>query len=315
VDAPHAISLAPTLHLSEQGDVSVQLPSPGGTSPQAHEESADGHGHLVRNVPGALPSKEQQVAEESARVKAFTEGFAQEIFAGHRVTNGLVDPYFDDVKSALAEHTKNPPPLNIPEIPILSDYTKAAANYGKTGSPYAPGDGTMGDDDLLGHLVDQQDMSSVGPNAGYANTTQMIGAARITGMGRPPGITAVIELFQEPDGRFRSVKLVKSSGDKHFDNFVLAAIPESLGELHPAPDTGPGLHGEAIHTVWAVTGQRIILRDVKEFKTAKEKAYAAGVGLLSTLQGASAFDVTGEMKISDPLHPRYTSTVTLLRVY
>jgi hypothetical protein len=303
-DVPRAIALGPK-----------SRPGPGLAVPG--EDTAGGH--LLHNDPGELPSQEQLARQEVARVRELTEGFAQDVFAERRATNGLVDPYFDDMRKALEEASKDPPPFRIPESPPLASWAQGASSFGGTGNPYGEDNPAFDPlTDSVGRLAMQQDQAFGGPYGlqnGSANMAQLLAYNRDFLHPKEPGITAVVELLQEANGQLRSVKLLSQSGDKGFDSYVLGAAPSALKLLPPPPDHGPGLHSDGIHSAWAFTGHRVFLKDLKDFKTPKEKAYAAGMGALSALTGGGQFDVTGQMRVPDLLHPRYTSTVRLLRIY
>jgi len=60
----------------------------------------------------------------------------------------------------------------------------------------------------------------------------------------------VVEVWREPDGKLRDLKVLTSSGDPTFDAWALSRLRKAFAQTHSPPDAGVGTHDEGIRTRW-----------------------------------------------------------------
>ncbi|WP_245814946.1 TonB C-terminal domain-containing protein [Cystobacter ferrugineus] len=309
LDAPLAAearrpSLLPSL---PPGDWSLPLP----------EEKP--RGRTIRPGDPSL-SPETLAAEEHARVSARVRSFTEDDLAARRVENGLVDPYFSEVRESLEKQLEGAPlfkgKTSTSKLQQFAQtYLKDAERYGHSGLV-----GKNQKRDAHKPLTPLEKLESL-PVENKALEGMRgflrLGDALQQHAEPEPQLVVILELQQAPDGQLRSVQVVEPSGDKAFDKYVSEAMPPALARLAPPPSKTPGVHlgthSNGIRTLWSVEGRVVHLKQVSEMKE-KDAAYAAAMASLGALAGR--FDeTTGEVQVIDLLDPKFRCRARLLRVW
>ncbi|MFL5347641.1 MAG: TonB C-terminal domain-containing protein [Hyalangium sp.] len=284
-------------------------PSGGWSVPQTAEAS---HGHTLHPDDPSL-SPEALAAEEHARVSARVQSFAEDDLATLRVENGLVHPYFSEIRAALEKQMEKPPFFDVQSTGkrLAQNYLAQAQRYGATGSTRGP-TGSKGREprtpaerlEALSHGNPAHDSMRAFLQAGEA-MQQLAEPA--------PDLVIVLELQQAADGQLRSVQVVEPSGNKAFDKYVLDSVPPSLARLAPPPEKALGVHKDGLRTLWAVEGRVVYLRHLKELEgqDAWYVASAAGLGLLS----GRFEETTGDIYVVDLRNPKFVCRPKLLKVW
>jgi hypothetical protein len=105
------------------------------------------HGRTLH--PGDLPSDEELLAEESARVTDRVDRFTRSATAAARVRGGLPDPLYGALGAALREATAEVPKFidtnSVKEVvsALATSRQASAARYGATGAPYDEPEGRL----------------------------------------------------------------------------------------------------------------------------------------------------------------------------
>lgn len=261
-------------------------------------------------------SPEVQKEEERARVAARVQTFAEDDLAKLRVENGLVHPYFSEIRSSLEKQMENPPLFDAKGNGqrIVQNYLKAAESYGATGTtgPYRKPPGPIGREPPT--ASERLEAISKGNPAHDSMRAFLAAGEAMQQLAEPaPDLVIVLELQQTADGQLRSVQVVEPSGNKAFDTYVLGSVPPALAKLAPPPAQALGVHPDGIRTLWAVEGRMVYLRKLSELeaKDAWYVATATGLGVL-----AGRFDeTTGDVYVIDVLNPKFVCRPRLLRVW
>lgn len=302
LDVPHAVpQLVP--HEVPGG---IPLPEGNGSS----------GGHLTRNDGKTAPTQEE-IAQQDAAARDRVQGFANDVFARTRVTNGLVDGFFADLGQALEAAVKDPPPFALKSGPSYArTWQRDAEQFGKTGALEA---GRIPQGEMRDFENHHDPIPEPGTNAeliqnGLAGTALRRHTSEEAAEGG--GLVAVVELRQARDGKVEQVALRRSSGNKRFDAFVLDSARKGAQNAPPLPDQGAGIHAEGTRSVWAFKGSVVYVKSTSQLK--KEGKSTAGVvarSALSLLTGGLGFDENkGELDVEDST-PSFRVKVALLAVY
>jgi hypothetical protein len=261
-------------------------------------------------------SPEVLKAEEQARVSARVQTFAEDDLAKLRVENGLVHPYFSEIRSSLEKQMENAPLFDVKGNGqrIAQNYLKQAEGYGATGTTGATRRprGPIGREPST--ASERLETLSKGNPAHDSMRAFLAAGEAMQQLAEPaPDLVIVLELQQAPDGQLRSVKVVEPSGNKAFDTYVLGAVPPALAKLTPPPAQALGVHKDGIRTLWAVEGRVVYLRKLSELEEADAwyVATAAGLGVL-----AGRFEeTTGDVYVIDVRNPKFVCHPRLLRIW
>lgn len=288
-------------------------PSGGWSVPEVAAEKPRG-----RTLHPGDPSLSPEVlkAEELARVTERVQSFAEDELATLRVENGLVHPYFSQIRTSLAKQMENAPLFDVEGTGkrIAQEYLRQAQSYGATGS-------TSGRSKAKGPIgreppsaSQRLEAISKGNPAHDSMRAFLQAGESLQQLAQPaPDLVIVLELQQTPDGQLRSVQVVERSGNKAFDAYVLEAVPPALAKLTPPPAEALARHPEVIRTLWAVEGRVIYLRRISELEgqDAWYIASAAGLGVL-----AGTFEeTTGDIYVIDLRNPKFDCRPRLLKVW
>jgi hypothetical protein len=210
---------------------------PGGVPVPAEEPS---RGRTIRNLPGEAPDPEAMAAYQAEEAKALVDGWAADTLAAARADRGAVPPYFRQLQGAFREQLVDPPPPNAKVVGsrIAREQVDAVQRFGKTGSPViAP--------EKREHRLEQRNRLQAAVEAGRATNMYMVDVTSPV-----LALAAVVEVWQEPDGRLRDLKVLESSGDPTFDNWALSRLRHALAKTFSPPDAGVGIHEDGIRTRW-----------------------------------------------------------------
>jgi len=259
-------------------------------------------------------SPEVLAAEERARVSARVRTFAEDDLARLRVENGLVHPYFSEVRAALEKQMEDAPLFDAKSVKstaqrIAQSYLKEAARYGATGST-GPGPRERAPPTASERL----ESVSRGNPAHDSMRAFLQAGESLQQLAEPtPELVIILELQQAPDGQLRSVQVVEPSGNKAFDKYVLEAVPPALARLTPPPSQALGVRPEGIRTLWAVEGRVVYLKRLGEME-GQDAWYVASAAALGALAGRFE-ETTGEVYVIDVRHPKFVCRPRLLRVW
>jgi len=277
--------------------------------PQTAEAS---HGHTLHPDDPSL-SPEVLAAEEHARVTARVQTFAEDELARLRVANGLVHPYFSEIRAALEKQMEKPPLFEVKSTGsrIVQNYLAQAQRYGAGGPQRAP-PGPRGREPRT-PSERLESISRRNPAQDSMRGFLQVGEAMQQLAEPEPDLVIVLDLQQGADGQLRSVQVVEASGNKAFDTYVLEAVPPSLAQLAPPPDKALGVHKDGIRTRWAVEGRVVYLRHLKELEgqDAWYIASAAGLGVLS----GRFEETTGDIYVVDLRNPKFVCRPRLLKAW
>jgi hypothetical protein len=255
-------------------------------------------------------------AEEQARVSARVQTFAEDELAKLRVENGLVHPYFSQIRTSLAKQLENAPLFDVEGTGkrLAREYLKQAQSYGATGTTGAR-NGPRGPIGRAPPTASERLESVSKGNPAHDSMRAFLQAGEaVQQLAQPaPDLVIILELQQSLDGQLRSVQVVERSGNQAFDQYVLDSVPPALAKLTPPPTEAVGRRPEGIRTLWAVEGRVIYLRKLSELRgqDAWYLASAAGLGVL-----AGTFEETrGDIYVIDLRNPKFDCRPRLLRVW
>lgn len=203
-------------------------------------EEPPSRGHTVRNRPEELPDPQAVAEYQAEEAKARIEGWAADTLAAARADRGATTPYFRQLQLSFSQQLVDPPPPNAEVIGarMAREQVEAVQRFGKTGSPVvAP--------EKRDHLLEQRNRLQAAVEAGRAANMYMVDVtAPIL------ALAAVVEVWQEPDGKLRDLKVLKSSGDPTFDAWALSRLRNALASTSAPPDAGVGIHDDGIRSRW-----------------------------------------------------------------
>ncbi|WPB80086.1 energy transducer TonB [Archangium violaceum] len=208
-----------------------------GDVPVAEEPS---RGRTIRNLPGETPDPQALAEYQAEEAKARVEGWAADTLAEARAQRGAPSPYFHQLKSAFSEQLVEPPTPNAAVVGsrLVREQLEAVQRFGKTGSPtVAP--------EKREHRLEQRNRLQAAAEAGRAANMYMVDVtAPIL------ALAAVVEVWQEPDGKLRELKVLESSGDPAFDSWAISRLRKALAKASSPPDAGVGIRDEGIRSRW-----------------------------------------------------------------
>lgn len=266
--------------------------------------------------PGELPTREEQLADEAARVAERTEGWMRDTLAQRRVAVGTVDPYLTDLRRALVRQLDDPPNFTEPKTlealgtTLARSYLASAEQYGASGSPVETPPPTRVAEAAAPSALE----AAVEKGSHQARELQGLlraGAGlRDFADGRlGVQLYAVVEIRQEPSGAIEAMTLLQPSGVPTFDLWVMSRArlaTEVLGQRDG------GLRPLLSH--WGFTGRVSYKRRVRDLRLKDDWWYLAVAGASSLMTGT--FDeVSGKVDYVDLRHPHYECGVKLLAEY
>ncbi|HYO59152.1 ferrichrome ABC transporter substrate-binding protein [Archangium sp.] len=197
-------------------------------------------GRTVRNLPGETPDAEAVAAYQAEEAKARVEGWAADSLATARAERGAVAPYFRQLRGAFSEQLVNPPSPDAAVIGsrMVREQIEAVQRFGRTGSPtVAP--------EQREHRLEQRNRLQAAAEAGRAANMYMVDVtAPIL------ALAAIVEVWQEPDGKLRDLTVLESSGDPTFDSWAISRLRNALARTGSPPDAGVGIHDDGIRSRW-----------------------------------------------------------------
>lgn len=307
-DVPRPVRLFPG-----PGGLAVAPPSTG-TTPGAST------GHTWR--PGDGPTAGQRLAEERERVQGRVQGFLDDGMASLRVQNGLIDSYFGEMDTAMEKGLTGSPLFAYEGVlkyffkatpgrtQGLRDLMTRTGRYGATGSP----DG-MGEPSGTDRLEDVARSGTAGARA--RSRPSAVDMFETYGKASSK-LHVTLELEQSPTGRVLSVKVIDSSGNPLFDDYVVERVPKSLETLGPASEHFAARSQGNVRSVWSIDGHVSFARTVRFSKlgelTAEDAAYISALMPLGLLSG-NFEETRGEIIIQDFRRPHFDIFTRLLRVY
>ncbi|MDY7230015.1 energy transducer TonB family protein [Hyalangium rubrum] len=260
-------------------------------------------------------SPEALKAEEQARVSARVQTWAEDDLAKLRVENGLVHPYFSEIRTSLEKQLENAPLFEAQKTMkdfaqrMARSYMKGAQQYGATGTtgrPPAERGGPTARERF-------EALSQGNPTHDRMRAFLAAGEAMQELAESDPDLVVIVEMQQGPEGQLRSVKVVEPSGNKAFDRYVLEAVPPALTKLAPPPSQAMGVRPEGIRTLWAVEGRVVYLKRLSEMK-GEDAWYVASAASLGVLSGRFE-ETTGDIYVIDIRNPKFVVRPRLLRVW
>ncbi len=209
---------------------------PGGST----AEEPPSRGRTLHNLPGELPDEEAVAAYQAEEAKARVEGWASDTLAAARARNGAPAPYYRQLQVAFSEQLVEPPPPNAKVVGsrLKREQVEAVQRFGETGSPVVP-------PEQREHRLEQRDRFQAAVEAGRATNMYMVDVTAPV-----LALAAVVEVWQEPTGRLRDLKLLESSGDPTFDSWAISRLRNALAKAGSPPDAGVGIHADGIRTRW-----------------------------------------------------------------
>lgn len=281
--------------------------------------SADPHGHTLHNDPSELPDPAAVAEADGQHAKAKLDAFIADELASIRVENGLVDPYFVQMRASLEEAARNPPnEKGVSFVQKLArSWLDSARQYGRGGSPYAAG--AQPEAPTQGSVqtpLEREAEARPGTSAeGLARTLQQGARLREFADGRfGGGLLAIVEIRQSSDGKYQGAVVLQSSGNRVFDAHVMRSAPLALESLE-APSAGaPGVRPDGIRSTWAFEGRVTYKKKLSDFELQKDWWYLLAMAPASLATG-NFDEVTGEVDLVDLRNPQFLCKVKLLRVY
>lgn len=209
---------------------------PGGVS----VEEAPSRGRTLRNLPGETPDPEALAAYQAEEAKARVEQWAAETLAVARARGGAVSPYFRQLQAGFAEQLVDPPPLDLKGAGarMAREQAEAIQRFGETGSPEA----ALGKRE---QRLERRNRLLAAAESGRGTSMYMVDVTSPV-----LALAAVVEVWQEPNGRLRDLKVLESSGDPAFDAWALSRLRKTLARAGSPPQQGAGLHDEGIRSRW-----------------------------------------------------------------
>ncbi|MFT3712401.1 MAG: hypothetical protein QM817_32540 [Archangium sp.] len=288
--APAQAPAKPTTGAAGTTDVPVEAPQLSAPStdaiPTVVAESPRGR----TLYPSDMPSKEELLADEQARVEERVGGFLKHGFAQARAKNGLPDPAYGELGVALRAATDDVPQFIDTNSPrevgkaFAESWLAGAERYGKTGAPYAEPEGRL-------ESIEKPSALASAAAAGSPDAINMVNflaaGARMQEFadGRAGlELYALVEVHQSNSGAVESVKMISPSGLKPFDAWVTEKANEVA--LRFTYDGGTAKH--PLRSVWRFDGIMKFRRKLKP----KDLDGRAAVGMIA-MQVLSALSAIG----------------------
>jgi TonB family protein len=252
-------------------------------------------------------------AEEQARVAERVQTWAEDDLAQLRVENGLVHPYFSQLRASLEKQLENAPLFDEARTSIIQDairsYVEEAQRYGATGSTGQPLNGRA-------PLTARERLETLSKgDPAHDRLRAFIGAGeRVQQLAeRQEGLVVIVEMQQTLEGQLSSIKVVETSGNKAFDKYVVEAVPPALVKLTPPPPEATRGRTQGIRTLWAVEGRVVYLKRLSELE-GEDSWYLASAAALGLLTGRFE-ETTGDIYVIDVRNPKFVVRPRLLRLW
>jgi hypothetical protein len=258
-------------------------------------------------------SPEVLLAEEKARVTERVETWTQDQLAELRVKNGLVHPYFSQLRASMEKQMEDSPLFNEAKLSIVqqlvTSYMEEAERYGAGGNPGKPQH-----ERAPPSASERLEAISRG-NPAHDSLRAFIGAGeRVQQLAESsPELVVIVEMQQALNGKLDSIKVVETSGNKAFDKYVLDAVPPALVQLTPPPPEATQGRTRGIRTLWAVEGRVVYLKRLSEME-GEDSLYLAGAAALGLLAGRFE-ETTGDIYVIDVRNPTFDIRPRLLRLW
>lgn len=215
-------------------------------------------GHTVVNSPEEQPDPVAMQEYTQEKLGRRTGAMVEGMVADAKSRNGLVDPYFMGARSAMeAEMSSGAVPLPKEKDALregVKGFIQNQERFGKTGSPFAAGDEPKWKDYSVARSENQgMAMQLRDPEWGavmrQAEQSMAAGDATSRVMDHA-WVEAILELTQEPGGGVADAHIVKSSGSRDFDEYVLHRARKVFLRLDDPPQEGHGISSAGWRTLW-----------------------------------------------------------------
>jgi hypothetical protein len=290
--------------LPAPGDEGWSLPGP--PQPEAPRGRT-----LLPGDPSLSP--EVLLAEEKARVTERVETWTQDQLAELRVKNGLVHPYFSELRASMEKQMEDSPLFNEAKLSIVqqlvTSYMEEAERYGAGANPGKPLN------ERAPPTASERLESISRGNPAHDSLRAFIGAGeRVQQLAESsPELVVIVEMQQALNGKLDSIKVVETSGNKAFDKYVLDAVPPALVQLTPPPPEATQGRTRGIRTLWAVEGRVVYLKRLSEME-GEDSLYLVGAAALGLLAGRFE-ETTGDIYVIDVRNPTFDIRPRLLRLW
>ena len=203
-------------------------------------EEPPSRGRTLRNSPDEVPDPQAVAEYQAEEARAFVQGMAEDTIATARAARGATPPYLRQLQLSLAEQLVDPPAPDAKVVAqrMVREQIDAIQRFGKTGSPVAA-------PEKREHRLEERNRVQAAAEAGRATNMYMVDATAPV-----LALAAVVEVWQEPDGKLRNLKLLTSSGDPTFDTWAVSQLRHAFATASAPPDAGAGIHENGIRTRW-----------------------------------------------------------------
>ena len=215
-------------------------------------------GHTIVNSPEEQPDAVAMQEYTQEKLGRRTGAMVEGMVADAKSRNGLVDPYFMGARSAMeAEMSAGAVPLPKDKNALregVKGFMQNQERFGKTGSPFAAGDEPKWKDYSIARNENQgMAMQLRDPEWGAVmrQAEQSMAAGEATSRVMDHAwVEAILELVQEPGGGVADAHIVKSSGSREFDEYVLHRARKVFLKLEDPPQEGHGISSAGWRTLW-----------------------------------------------------------------
>jgi len=302
---------APLVELTPRPSLLPPTPEEGWSLPHPAEEEKPRGRTLLPGDPSLSP--EVLLAEEKARVTERVQTWTTDQLAELRVRNGLVHPYFSQLRASLEKQLEDSPLFDEAKISVVhqmvSSYMEEAERYGSGRSPGRPVN-----ERAPPSASERLEAVSRGNPAHDQLRAFMAAGERVQQLADSNAeLVVIVEMQQGLDGQLSSVKVVEPSGNKAFDKYVLDAVPPALVQLTPPPPEATQGRTRGIRTLWAVEGRVVYLKRLSEME-GEDSLYLVGAAALGLLAGRFE-ETTGDIYVIDVRNPTFDIRPRLLRLW
>lgn len=203
-------------------------------------EEPPSRGRTIYNRPEEVPDPQAVAEYQAEEARARIQGMAEDTLATARAERGATPPYLRQLQLSFAEQLVNPPAPNAKVVAqrMLREQLDAIERFGKTGSPLAA-------PEKREPRLEQRNRIQAAAEAGRATNMYMVDATAPV-----LALAAVVEVWQEPDGKLRNLTLLTSSGDPTFDAWAVSRLRHAFAAVSTPPDAGVGIRENGIRTRW-----------------------------------------------------------------
>jgi TonB family protein len=203
-------------------------------------EEPPSRGRTVRNLPGEVPDPQAVAEYQAEEAKARVQGWALDTLAAARADRGATTPYFRQLQVAFSDQLVDPPRPDAEVVGsrMAREQVDAIQHYGKSGS-------AMAESEKRDFRIKQRNRLQAAAEAGRASNMFMVDVTAPV-----LALAAVVEVWQEPDGKLRNLKVLESSGDPTFDAWALSRLRNAFAKAGSPPDAGVGIHDDGIRSRW-----------------------------------------------------------------